>query len=143
MVCSLSLKDILSANFAVPFAPPSSLPFPSPFEVRCGELVGEVERNRHLPSSLSVVPHDNACVALAVSRFSWPMRPLAFIQVIVGGPISAVTFLTSEHELRNSDLFRQHRPNIIRAPVLPGVLFECCSRHQDLPIAVCVLPSLC
>ena len=36
-----------AASFGVlPFAPPSAPPFPSPFEFRCGEAVGEGERGR-------------------------------------------------------------------------------------------------
>ena len=42
----------------VPFAPPSSLPFPSPFEFRCGEAVGEGERSH--PFAFSCSGHLNA-----------------------------------------------------------------------------------
>ena len=40
---------LLPVNFAVSLAPRSSLPFPSPFECRCGEPVGEGERGRPFP----------------------------------------------------------------------------------------------
>ena len=36
--------------------------------------------------SRSVVPHDNACVALAVSLVSCPMRPQALVEVLFSGP---------------------------------------------------------
>ena len=37
---------LLPVNFGVPFALPSVLPFPSPFEFWCSEPVGEGERSR-------------------------------------------------------------------------------------------------
>ena len=49
VVCSLSLKGFYQQCFGVPSALPSSLPFPSPSDFRCGEPVGESERGRPFP----------------------------------------------------------------------------------------------
>ena len=43
------LDGLLSVSFTVPLARASSLPFPSPFEFRCGDPDGEGERGRPFP----------------------------------------------------------------------------------------------
>ena len=48
-------------------------------------------RYRNSLESRSVVPHDNACVAPAVSRMSWPMRPRHSFKSSSAVPYSADT----------------------------------------------------
>ena len=50
----MALPDgLLPVNFGVPFALPSSLLFPPPVGLQCGEPVGEGERGRAFPLPLS------------------------------------------------------------------------------------------
>ena len=71
---------LLPVNVGVPLTLPSSLPFPSPFEFRCGEAVGKGERGR--PFDLPFL--FGSCLnAHASPNEQWPFR----------GPTNAVSAL--------------------------------------------------
>ena len=79
---------LFAVNFCMPLKPPSSLPFPSPFEVRCGEPVREGERNRPLPlpflfgSCVKAHESPNEHWPLVIQRVQSPLSELSFLHCI-------------------------------------------------------------
>ena len=72
----------------MPFAPLSSLPYPSPFELRCDEPVGEGERGRPFPlpfllgSRLNAHESPNEQWPFVIQRMQSPLLELFLARVV-------------------------------------------------------------